>query len=49
MMNEDKTLVGGWEFYLQLVTYLAFNLFHLLNTHYGASATQKADFGLNPL
>lgn len=57
-MNEDKTLVGGLGVLLAVVDLgasdtfspsLAFNVFRLLNTQYGASTTQKADFGLNHL
>ena len=52
-----KCWLGGWESYLQLATAacdtfilsLAFHLFCLLNIQYGASTTQKADFGLNHL
>lgn len=58
MMKEDKTLVGGLGVLLAVVDLaasdtfspsLAFNLFRLLNSQYGASTTQKADFGLNHL
>jgi len=57
-MKEDKTLVGGVGVLLAVGDLaacdtfspsFAFNLFHLLNTQYGASTTQKADFGLNHL